>query len=107
MPGVTRRKVIAGRLEWTRGRFRVWVHKRGDEGQPGCRTWGGALSPQGPLGAAEGKQEIEETEEMLERKGKAWRVQVEGGWINITTLGGSKLWRAHPLPRGAASGGQA
>ena len=57
------------------------VHKRGDDGQPGCWTWGGALSPQGPLGAAEWEQEIEETKEMLERKGKArgWRVQVEGG----------------------------
>ena len=52
-------------------KIRGLVHKRGDEGQPGCWTWGGALSPQGPLGAAEWEQEIEETKEMLETKGKA------------------------------------
>ena len=81
------------------------MHRGGDEGQLGCCAWGGALSPQGPLGAAEGEQETEETKkELLEGKGKTagWRVQVEGGWVSITTLGGSKLWRAHPLPRGAA-----
>lgn len=24
---------------------------------------------------------------------------MRGGWVNITTLGGSELWRAHPLPK--------
>ena len=65
--------------------------------------WGS--KPSGPLGAAEGEQETEETKkELLEGKGKTagWRVQVEGGWVSIITLGGSKLWRAYPLPRGAA-----
>ena len=86
-------------------KIRGLVHKRGDEGQPGCWTWGGALSLRGPLGSAEGKQETEETKKgLLGRKGKTggrW-VQVEGGWVNITTLGGSKPWRAHPFPREAA-----
>ena len=46
------------------------VHKRGDDGQPGCWTWGGALSPHGPLGAARGEQETEETKkELLEGRG--------------------------------------
>ena len=85
------------------------MYRGGDEGQPGCWTWGGALSPHRPLGAARGEQETEETKkELLEGRGD-WgrRVQVEGEWVNITTLGGSELWRAHPLPRGAACGGQA
>ena len=83
------------------------MHRGGDEGQPGCWTWGGALSPQGPLGSAEGKQEIEETKKgLLGRKGKTRgrRVLVGGGWVSIITLGrgNSELWRARPLPRGAA-----
>lgn len=79
-------------------KIRGLVHKRGDEGQPGCWTWGGALSLQEPLGSAEGEQEIEEAKMgLLGRKGKTGgrRVLVEGGWA-------SKLWRARPLPREAA-----
>ena len=72
--------MIAGRLEWTRGRFGVWYTKEVMRVSQAVGL-GVGLSPQGPLGAAEGEQEIEETKEMLERKGKArgWRVQVEGG----------------------------
>ena len=52
-------------------KIRGLVHKRGDDGQPGCWTWGGALSPHGPLGAARGEQETEETKkEQLERRGR-------------------------------------
>ena len=52
-------------------KIRGLVHKRGDEGQPGCWTWGGA-EPSGTAGSSRGRgQEIEETKEMLETKGKA------------------------------------
>ena len=77
------------------------MHRGGDEGQPGCWTWGGALSPQGPLGSAEGKQETEETKKgLLGRKGKTrgWRVLVgEGGSVSSHWAGETVSCGGHAL----------
>lgn len=63
--------MIAGRLDWTRGRFRVWVHKRGDEVSQavglgvGLRALRDAGSSRGGAGNR-GQGDAGE-------KGKAWR----------------------------------